>query len=337
MKKIGIVTIESMNFGNRLQNYALQEVLKSMGCMPETFHRKKFSKKIKNSCRKFIQNIIQNKAAKFRHFDEKIIFSDIILEKDIYPEGIDQKYDLFVVGSDQVWNPHYDFVAGENDFLSFATPCKRIAYAPSFGVSQIPDEKKEYFIKKISEFAHLSVREKAGADIICNLTGRKVEVVLDPTLMISREKWEEVMCKSKYIPKEKYVFIYSLGEQSSYFQEAVNHYKSKYKVFDIMQKMDNGLALPIGPAEFLYAIHNAEVILTDSFHCTVFSIIFEKKVYTFDRTGLSMSSRIKTLQESLGIEQGDYRDINIDYEKVKENLKALRKASQDYLINAIGK
>lgn len=336
MKKVAIVTIESMNFGNRLQNYALQELLQSLGCKTETLHRITPQKGIKDRCKCLVQNLLQNKAAKFRWFNHKIEFSEIVIAKDVYPKGIGEEYDLFVAGSDQVWNPHYDFVAGECDFLMFAPYEKRIAYAPSFGVSEIPDQKKEYFADRLSKFAYLSVREQAGADIIYDLTGRRAEVVLDPTLMIGRKKWERVMRKSKHIPKEKYVMVYALGEKSPEFQSAIEYYSTQYKIFDIEQKLKNGLALPLGPAEFLFAIHNAEVVLTDSFHCTVFSVIFEKKVYTFDRQGLAMNSRIKTLQEALGIVQSDYRDIKIDYQDVKIRLKALREISSKYLISAIG-
>lgn len=336
-KSVGIVTIESMNFGNRLQNYALQELLVSVGCYVETFHRIQNKKGAKDIIKRIAQNILQSKAAKYRKFDKRINFSDFVLGTSSFPSNIAEAYDYFVVGSDQVWNPCYDkVVASECDFLAFAPVEKRIAYAPSFGISVIPDEKKEYYAEKLSGFAHLSVREEAGADIIYSLTGRKAPIVLDPTLMIDRRKWESVIEKSKYVPKGKYVLVYALGDIIAEYKDAIEYYALQYEIFDIRRIMSNGHELAIGPAEFLYAIHNAEVVLTDSFHCTAFSLIFEKKVYSFDRAGASMNSRIQTLHTLLGIEQKDYKEIEIDYKELKERLDVLQKHSKQYLMGAIG-
>lgn len=335
MKKVAIITIESFNYGNRLQNYALQEVLKEMGFSVETLHRERPKNDFKSYLKRAIQIVLQSKAAKFRNFDKNIAFANIVLGRDVYPENLGQQYDWFIAGSDQIWNPYYEFAAGECDFLSFAPPEKRIAYAPSFGVSEVPDDKKSFFAMHLSTFAHLSCREQQGAEIIRNLTGRQADVVLDPTMLLKREQWEKMAKKSRYVPSRKYVFVYILGEISNEMNTVIDYYKSRYCIFDIRRKGRNGHEIPLGPAEFLYGILHAEIVLTDSFHCTVFSFIFNRKVYPFSRSGVSINSRITTLYESLGAEKSDFHDIKMDFSRINQNLEEQRKQSLGFLRNAL--
>ena len=160
MEKVAIVTIESFNYGNRLQNYALQEVLKSMGYVVRTVHRIYEPKTVKIYVKRMVQNVLQTKAAKFRKFDKKIEFSNVVLKRDEYPIGLEDRFNYFIVGSDQVWNPHYDFVAGKCDFLTFARNNQKISYAASFGVNEIPYERKFEFAEYLKNFKAISVREK---------------------------------------------------------------------------------------------------------------------------------------------------------------------------------
>lgn len=330
-RRVAIVTIESNNYGNRLQNYALQEVLKSLDCEVVTLRRNEKKKGVKSLIKGYCNTLLRTKISKFSRFNQVIQFSDEIIGKDSYPNGLENSYDFFVCGSDQIWNPHYDFVGGKCDFLAFAPKHKKIAYAPSFGVSMIPEEKRNQFSLWLSDIAHLSVREKAGADIIKELTGKEAQVVLDPTMLIEVDHWKSIVRKTSCIPKNKYVLVYSLGKKSKEFEDAVEYYSKDFVCFDVRQIGRLGKEIPIGPAEFLYAIKNAEVILTDSFHCTVFSILFEKKVHAFDRTGMAMNSRIKTLFDSLGITVRDYKEIQIDYTQVFKNLQVLKDESIQYL------
>lgn len=340
MKKVAIVTIESMNYGNRLQNYALQEVLQSIGCDVETFHREIIQKGMKKIIKRLMQNIFRTKALKFRQFDSNIKFSNILIGRDDYPDGLSNQFDYFVVGSDQVWNPYYDFVAGKCDFLMFANDRQRISYAASFGVSDIPREKKREFAERLSEFRAISVREKQGAKIIRDLTGREVTVTLDPTLLLDENKWRKVERIPPFCPKHNYAFVYALGDKSEQFQEKIEQLKGKYEIFDVRAVQKNGRERPVGPSEFLYLIRNAEEILTDSFHATVFSIIFHKKFVTFNRPGLNMNSRIESLAELVGIvkymtECGDLNGEEIDYVKVDEILEEERRKSIDFLKNSL--
>ena len=341
MKKVAIVTIESMNYGNRLQNYALQEVLQSIGCEVETFHREIIRKGVKERIKRLMQNIFRTKALRFRQFDSNIKFSNILVGRDDYPDGLSDQFDYFVVGSDQVWNPHYDFVAGKCDFLMFANDTQKISYAASFGVSDIPREKKREFAERLSKFRVISVRETQGAKIIKDLTGREVPVVLDPTLLLNESKWRKVERKPSFCPKHKYAFVYALGDKSEQFKEKIEQLEGKYEIFDVRAMQKNGKERPVGPSEFLYLIRNSEVVLTDSFHATVFSIVFHKKFITYNRQGLNMNSRIVSLAELVGAMNRltEYGDLNcetgINCENVNEVLKEERRKSIDFLKNAL--
>lgn len=343
MKKIAIVTIVGINFGNKLQNYALQKVLEDFGCTVQTLRRNQSKKGFIYRLKTAVQITLQTKGAKFRQFDKNIHFSDFVVERDNYPFDLNQQYDFFVAGSDQIWNPYFDFAAGKCDFLVFARNEQKISYAASFGVSEIPTEKKAEIQEALKTFNALSVREQQGAYIIKNLTGREASVVLDPTLLLSQEEWKSVEKKSKLTPKTKYVLVYALGEKSNRFETKIKDFieETKYQIFDLRLKQKNGKEPPVGPAEFIYLIRNAEAVLTDSFHATVFSIIFHKRFITFDRSGLNMSSRIASLAKLLELNKylnqyGDFEClVNIDYDHVDKILEVERKKSVSFLYEAI--
>lgn len=341
MKKVAITTIESMNFGNRLQNYALQEILKLEKCEVKTLHRNIKNTGVKPAVKTVVQNMLQTKAAKFRQFDSLIDYSDITVTKDDYPHDLYKKFDCFIVGSDQVWNPHYDFVAGKCDFLAFAKDNQKISYAASFGVNEIPDERKKEFAENLKTFKAISVREKQGAKIVKDLTDREATVVLDPTLLLDENEWRMVEKKSRCCPKRQYVFVYALGDKNDRFKEKIKELREKYEIFDVRTIQKNGKELPVGPSEFLYLLRNAEIILTDSFHATVFSIIFHKRFITFNRSGLNMNSRVESLAELVGLTNrinanGDFDcEAPVNYTNVDTILKEERRKSKEFLTKAL--
>ncbi len=219
MKKIAIVTLNGyFNYGNRLQNYALQETLKSLGFEIETImntNKTLYSSNVtfmervnnlKNKSKKEIYGILEYKVwrkvnkyetqkseeirtevfKKFTH--NHIKETDYSISDNSMPEDLSLRYDYFVAGSDQVWNPNYIHGSPIN-FLIFAEQHKRIAYAPSFGVSEVKAEYIKNYKEWISGMHKLSVREDDGAKIIKDLTGRDAPVLVDPTLLITKEKW----------------------------------------------------------------------------------------------------------------------------------------------------
>lgn len=341
MKKIAIVTIESVNYGNRLQNYALQSVLQSIGYDVKTFHREIIVCNLKERLKRLIQNLFQTKASKFRQFDCNIEFSNIVIGRDNFAIGLSSQFDYFVVGSDQVWNPYYDFVAGKCDFLTFASDNQKISYAASFGVSEIPLDRVKDYAENLKTFNAISVREKQGARIVKDLANREAVVVLDPTLLLKASEWEKVEKKSNYKPKSKYVFVYALGTMCERFKNKIEELKKEYEIFDVRTIQRNGKELPVGPSEFLYLLRNADFVLTDSFHATVFSILYHKRFITFNRLGINMNSRIESLAELIDIQEciNKYGELEcdeiIDYTIVDKILVKERKKSIDFLKEAL--
>ena len=340
MKKVGIITIESMNFGNRLQNYALQQTLDLLNFLVETVHREPKKTGTQAVLKNLAHHLLQTKGSKFRQFDSNIEYSTVTIGANDYPENLSNQFDYFIAGSDQVWNPHYNFV-GTSDLLAFAKPEQRISYAASFGVDEIPDEKKKMYTENLTQFKALSVREKKGAEIIKELTGREARVVLDPTMLLTSEQWSKVERKSKFTPKNRYVLVYALGEKSADFKNSIKHYAKEMEIFDIKTIQKNGREIPVGPAEFLYLIHNAELILTDSFHASVFSVLYHKRFITFKRPGIDMSSRIVSLANTIGAKDKLDGDNNLDckngldYVLIDQLIESERKQSIDFLKKAL--
>lgn len=331
MKSIGIITIESFNLGNRLQNYALQEILERMGYRVETIRRiRQPGKKdaIKLFVKNCVQNILQSKGAKFRAFDKRIHKSPFYASANAAPEDLADKYDFFVAGSDQIWNPNYDFV-GSVDCLAFARPQQKIAYAGSFGVSELTSAEKERYKKWFGNFKNFSVREADGAELIKELTGKDAPVVLDPTLMLSADEWRKLEKAPSGLPEGDYILVYSVEGMSEEMQKAVLKAGKTCTVFDIRAKQKNGHEWAVGPAEFLYLVDHAKELYTDSFHGTVFSILFHTKFRIFEREGIKMHSRINTLLEETGLSDSG------SFSGADEKLNKLREASAEFLKKAL--
>lgn len=234
--KIGILTITNgENYGNKLQNYATQKVLESFGCRVETIKNMTGKKiiddnsirlKIKSKAKLFICHIYNKfgiinikkfniilRCFSFQKFTDKYINqSKFVISKNCIPTDICKKYDYFVCGSDQVWNPKFNFNS-EINFATFAKKEQRIAYSPSFGISKIPEEFASQYKKWINGMNYLSIREQSGANIIKKLTNRDAIVLIDPTLMLSKQEWMSIAKKPAWKLKNKYILTYFLGDK----------------------------------------------------------------------------------------------------------------------------
>lgn len=387
--KIGILTLTGAdNYGNVLQNYALQEILKSFHAEVETIENKtqygrylpnkkrrnkmalSYVKKyvcsqlnyrynIKNTDNGIIKQVIYHKKNNsiinrvkaqrkdaFRRFYESCInWSDTSIDVNKIPYDRLQEYDYFVSGSDQVWNPTYPSTSMIN-FLQFAPENKRVTFAPSFGVNEIPESLEAQYTEWLQTIPHLSVREEQGQKIIKQLTGREVELMCDPTLVLSKERWEGIEQKPSFYDGEKYIFTYFLGDRNREYKKYIETIAKKnnlkvWHLFDIMEKE----TYAVSPQEFLFLIHNAELVCTDSFHGTVFSIIFHKNFVSFPRIelGNTMGSRIATLLKKFSLEEREYRKVeeadvfNTDYSCVDAIIKKEQTKAMDYLTRAIEK
>lgn len=337
MKAI-IVTLydPSPNFGNRLQNYAVQSVLKSLGFEIQTISYEKsristlsilksFAQKLTGyrlTENRFYWECVFEKCKVFDRFNKNYINTVQVSQV----EDIDLNSDYFVVGSDQVWNPSWynNTLKREMFLLTFAPDNKKVCFAPSFGVEKLPDEWVEWFQKNLSSFPMISVREESGAKIVKELTGRDAEVVIDPTMMLSKNDWLELAkAPSKIDIKTPYLLTYFLGDVTDRVKADINKYADMYnlKVINLMDSTQPEVYIS-GPQEFIYLISHAQLVLTDSFHACVFSFLFEKPFLVYPRAGNegSMISRIQTLLSKFKLER-KFVDSELDNDTLEADYK----------------
>ena len=353
MKKIGIITINDFgNYGNRLQCYAVQHYLEDMGYSVEniynTYRRSGF---IVNSIKKVIQLLkyfsvrknIDGRNRSFSEFNKHIKFSKECILRGRFHKKLTDQYDFFIAGSDQVWNPYYTS-GNETKFLNFASEEKRIAFSASMGVDHLPDNVTESYRQGLNRFRSISVREDAGKKIIEELTGRKdIEVLVDPTMLLTDKEWEKVSEKPDIPYNSRYIFAYFLGgmgKRAAVIKSIAERYSCK--IIDIYD-MDSAF-YTCGPQHFLELEKNAFLICTDSFHSAVFAFLFNRPFIVFDRenTEFNMDSRMETLLSKFGLQKSKYladRDIDQyfswDYTTGYEILEEEREKAQRFLANAL--
>lgn len=344
MRKVAIVTIISRNYGNRLQNYALQETLKKNGMEVETIpvqYKSSFEKQIKLMIKRIL-SMVTNKYdndIRWESFDKKIRWSKYTAEN----PKIADKYNYFIAGSDQIWNPTFPFNTNR-EFLTFADDRKKVAYAASIGLEELPSEYKEKYKNNIAKFKMVSVREEAAADIIERLGCKRPKVVLDPTMLLQSEEWKKLAQNAKVELPQKYVVKYFLGIRNSMYDYYIGQYAQKNSA----EIVDITCCNKIGPNEFLKIIYDSEAVFTDSFHGSVFSILFHKPFMVFERPyedGYGkMSSRIDTLLKTFSLNNQRVasanecveKNVEWDFEQVDLILREKRKNSIEILMNAIG-
>lgn len=376
MKKIGILTItDYLNYGNRLQNYATQELLKASGydvtsianvTIPPVIKGKELlALRIKNIFshspielmkrmlnkmeeRQIKDKIVAGKKAKdksFREFSNRhLIETEYVISPLNYPADLGEKFDYFVVGSDQIWNPNIRY-GSSIDFLMFAPVEKRIALAPSFGVSSIPDNFKKNYAKWISEMEFISVREEAGAKIINNLTGKDAPVLVDPTLMLTKEEWIKLSETGRKKPQKPYLLTYFIGSISKERKKILQKLADENNLeLVMMASFDDIERYDANPGEFVDYIRSADLICTDSFHAIIFSVQMERPFVVFDREGKSapMSSRIETLLGKFKFENRKYSILKqtnqwfeIDFSHLGGILKTEREKVNAFLDKAL--
>lgn len=347
MKKVAILTITNsgLNFGNRLQNYALQRVIEKQGVEVETIISAKSLKKsiILSKGRRFLKIISKrdDRHKYFKEFNKKYIkFSNVIRYENINELEFADAYDAFFSGSDQVWNPNFHFNS-DFEFAAFAPKDKRYSYAASIGVSHIKDNQRDDFIKNINGMKELSVREEDSIPLIKELTGRDARVHVDPTMLLERSEYEKMECCPPQGLPDKYMLVYFLGNVTTEYRENIKKLSESLGVEVVELSETKGTKYyNIGPQHFIYAINHAEYICTDSFHGSVFSILFHRNFSIMSRVGadVSMNSRITTLAHKFGLENRIDNNLNldiaqtpIDYDKVDNILSQERTLSNDYL------
>lgn len=330
MKDIGIVTLYgNYNYGNKLQNYAVQTIFEGLGLSVVTINTEKdeyiadTKKMIKYFLSLFGIKRFENDKDFLLNVRREIIFKKFS-SKYLKVKKFNSKNDCsikdecssFVTGSDQVWNDWN--LPSENlnfYFLQFVEKNRRIAISPSFGVSFIKKNYEEIYRQGLNGFNLLSCREIQGKEIIQQYTDTECEVLLDPTMIVDKEHWEKILYPCALKPKNKYLLVYMLGTLDEDYKNYIIDIKERYKLDDVYL-MDKRVkeSFLIDPCQFLYLIQEAAIVLTDSFHATVFSIIFERPFLCFQRKGLefAMESRIDGLLKQFNLENRKYGlcDIN---------------------------
>lgn len=383
-KKIAVVSCYfKHNYGSMLQAYATQMALDKLNYDNETIDITGFDGEIKNAKLKYFakasltsdillsklgmaKNVLKKKLSKgeytnkiqirdkkFDDFSKKYFrLSPIYSSMTELSNKCEERYSSVLVGSDQLWLPAN--IAANYYTLSFVPDTvNTIAYSTSFGQSQLPKsvaKKASVFLNKIK---HIGVREETGQKLVKDIVGRNVPVVCDPTMLFTGEEWMSIQQEAPIVDG-KYIFCYFLGNNPSH-REFVKRLKKKtgYKVvalthLDEYIKSDENYAdetpYDVDPADFVNLIRNAKYICTDSFHCSVFSILYRKQFLTFRRfnrdTIQSTNSRLDSLFNLVGVDNRfvnpeddvkKYLNIDTDYDLVHEKLAKVREQSYIYL------
>ncbi len=324
--KIGILTHfhKSVNYGGVLQAYALCKYLNTQGHSAQQIlytarvknldpssHASKsifqvVSKRIKRKINKGKNIKIKNRMENlFKGFRDQVPHTASEYTKDTIVNA-NRDFDVVLVGSDQVWNPAWFDSSYMLDFVDKSIP--KVSYSASIGVSSLTEEQKAVYKKYLVEFKKISVREQECADVLSDILDKAIGVCVDPTLLLSVNQWDEIA--SERIIKEKYVFLYMLGDDIKVRKIAEKFANKKglqlifipdllgeYRAIDRKFK---GVAMEDAtPCDFISLIKYADYIFTDSFHACVFSLLYQKEFFAFERSGAqNTSSRICNLLEA---------------------------------------
>ncbi|MBQ8940334.1 MAG: polysaccharide pyruvyl transferase family protein [Firmicutes bacterium] len=386
MSKVGIVSCYfQKNYGSQLQALATQMALDKLGIDNETIDISGFNKEIKKAKTAYFmkaaitEGLILTKLGMFKNVLRRKLIKDNYTKlsdsrSERFEKFLNEKYRLskkyqskkqlaeesseysaVLVGSDQLWLPAN--IMGDYYTLNWvADGVNTVAYATSFGQSELPkdiEKKARVFLKRIK---HIGVREQSGQKLVGKISGRKVPVVCDPTLLFTGEEWQKnIEVKPKY--NEKYILCYFLGNNSEDRQFALRlKDKTGCKIvalvhLDEFVKYDEEYAdykpYDIDSFDFLNLIKNAEYVCTDSFHCTVFSILFKKVFFVFRRYRKNGKNSTNNRLDSLlsivsmenrifnGDEKIDEKIFEMDVLQADNKLNEFRKQSYDYLLRAV--
>ena len=366
MKSVAGITFHaSHNYGSVLQAYALQTAVQALGAKYEILNfrtarqidlytvftkRKGLKYLLKNASHAVYYPDLHRKWERFEAFiHNRLALSAKTFSSLEELEAAKLSYDCYIAGSDQIWNP----VPADFDwayYLPFVREGRRIAYAPSFGqlASVGEGETTDRIRRALLQFDALSAREIAAKEKIYTLIGREAALVLDPTLLLPEEKWNAV-CAPGRVQDEDYIFLYTLFADPGIIRMAktlskklglpivTSNFSNQYDVFTPFKKRFDA-----GPEEFLNLIQNAKMVLTSSFHGTVFSILYHRPFLSI--RGLS-DARISSLLEICGlsdrvgteqsVNQMDDRIFSCDFSAARRALETSRAESLAYLKSAL--
>jgi hypothetical protein len=365
-KKVGLLTFHNaVNYGAALQTYATQKYINELGHTCELIDYVNETRKKAYNMKSQIVEQIKSKDFKLAI---KMLFGSILMElrqsnfDNFYKsftkrtvksyetfeeiKTINNDFDFFVVGSDQVWNPKNN---GKDMayLLAFVKDnVKKISYASSFGINKLPDDLVEAYKECFLSISFLSTREQIGVDIIKNLTQKEAKLVLDPVFLLSKEQWISLSLPQKK-PSKK-IFVYTnRNNQYEDLLSSTNLNTKGFKIHKISRFLkpkdfvDPNIKVDyyINPQEFISNILYSDLIITASFHCVAFSIILQKKFVVFLTGDKGKDERIENILRITGLESRIYNEYltekdlykGIDYDKVQKKLQPYIKNSKDFL------
>lgn len=360
---VGIITYHAAhNYGSALQAYALFKAVEAYGHHVEIINYRTDRQdniyrlyNIPNSVMGVLRNaqsFCYRKKLKEHHkrFDNFLLEHSNLSGDEIRDSAklkiFNNKYDCFICGSDQIWNPNcVDF--DTSYLLDFVNDKKRcFSYAPSLASESLNESWKSTFNRELSIFSDLSVREKSGAKIISEITGRCVETVLDPVFLIDKSVWKEFVS----VQNRKYILCYFIGDipgMRKYAQNLSNKYKLSVVVINKNLrdlKMNCIKKYECGPKDFVDLIANASAICTNSFHAVAFSLIFNKEFHVFVDNVNANTARCRILEilDSVNLSDRVVKDVNallpamgnmdFEYHDVLDNMIS---QSRQYLENSL--
>lgn len=356
MKQIGITTIIGDNYGSVLQNYALQTAIRQLGAeshlisvRPRSYLLKLYRDYFKpeanttqrtklHKLQSDLRNRVKRNKVKFFYRDNVTIRKYRSLAE--VSQG-EKETDVFICGSDQIWNPA--FQPNSLYYLSFSEGKPKYSYAASIAVETISERAKNYYSSALSDFSGVSVREETGFHLLHGLVQDEVlRVDCDPVLLLQRDDWMNLM-SDRYKGK-RFVFFYMLrpSEELLEYAQKIAYQNNMELVFIgdyYFGSRDLDQTTNAGVEDFLSAIYYADYVITNSFHCTVFSTIFEKQFSSqvIARTG----SRVSDYLNALGLQAhviNDFGDVSlepIDYATVRKKMLDMGWKSRKYLESII--
>lgn len=344
--KIGILTFHSAeNYGASLQCYALYQFLSEHHDVevvnytnPVIGNHYRLYPKFRKNLLKFAPPMcfvmchkkeLQERKDKFKQFISELVISQPVTTKQL--DSADLQYDLIIAGSDQLWNPKILKNLDEVYFLNFKGRFRRATYAMSMGNIDFPEFQSEQFRSLLENFDAISMREEDAADFVASIVKKRVDSVLDPTLLLSAERWRDISKRADLKLPKKYVLFYSVIENPELVRMAeyiANDLGIPLVYLNIKKKSPPMLTCETvvlnhaGPVDFVYLIDHAEKVVTSSFHGTAFSCIFQKDLHMLlpERT----SSRVKSIASIFEIGNRIYHSF--------EDFKAKYKGEQDAIV-----
>lgn len=396
MKRVGIFTTyyNNNNYGGVLQAYALRKYISNLGfevkdvCYEDVYitnskaenrtlyskisryvashklnieavldavkkqvYKKLYGKKVNAEINKRNENFQKFRLEQIEHTNE-------VYNKDNVSECVD-KFDIFVCGSDLVWNIAETTNLQPGYWLTFVHDKPKISYAASIPMNSVTDEQKQLIKSALSDFHAISVRENVGKNLLdLFIDTNVVKHVIDPVFLLTEEEWDNVSEKYE-IGEDKYLLTYFLGDSLEYRNLAKAIAKDrKLKILNFahntgIEKNDIHFGTSItdaSPEQFVYLFKNADMIITDSFHGVAFSMIFNKEFYAVERfreAGASdLNARLNSLLECMNAKKyllkGLYKEMFAGYKEISEDSKFsnaictdMINESKEFLVSAL--